>query len=278
MKELFAALILISTAAAVYEYKKIISFITEKSSEYISGIRKLVKNSMADIDSKRILKGAAAVLAVSVCAGMLVESIIPVIAAVPVMVVFPKLYINHIKKKYINDYQKGLVSLLESLISGLKAGLSIMKALHTAALKDNGPIGKELSIVLSEVEMGKSLSEALEALGGRIPVRENEIIISAIITSIESGGNITEVLSGILETIRKREAVNKEVQALTSQGVMSGFVVGLLPFFLLAMISVIDPAFVEPLFKTNAGMAVLGAAVLMELAGAFFIKKIITID
>jgi len=145
-------------------------------------------------------------------------------------------------------------------------------------VKDKGPIGREFSVVLSEVEMGRGLSESLEGLAGRIPVRENEIIISAMTTAIESGGNITEVLSGILETIRKREAVNKEVEALTSQGVMSGIVVGVLPFFLLGMIAVIDPGFVAPLFNTTAGIIVLCSAVVMEIIGAFFIKKTVTID
>jgi tight adherence protein B len=278
MKELFAALIFVTAASAVYEHSKIKSFVKRKSIDYVSGIKKLIDAGMADIDSRRILKGAGAIFAVSACVGLLIGSIIPVIASIPAAFIFPKIYIKRAKKIYLKEYQKGLVGLLESLISNLKAGLSIIKALQTAAIKDKGPIGRELSVVLSEVEMGRGLSESLEGLGKRIPIRENEIIISAMTTAIESGGNITEVLSGILETIRKREAVNKEVEALTSQGVMSGIVVGVLPFFLLGMIAVIDPGFVAPLFNTTAGIIVLCSAVVMEIIGAFFIKKTVTID
>jgi tight adherence protein B len=175
------------------------------------------------------------------------------------------------------QYHNSIIDFLELLISSLKSGLSIIKSLQVCSQRDRGPLGNEISIVLRNVELGKTLQESLMILSERIPIRENQMMISAIINGIETGGNITEILENIHETIRKREELNREIKALTSQGVLSGLIVGLLPLFLVFILFFIDPYFIEPLFKTSTGHLLLIVAVLMEITGVIFIKKIVDI-
>jgi tight adherence protein B len=85
------------------------------------------------------------------------------------------------------------------------------------------------------------------------------------------------VLSTILATIRQREALLRDVKALTSQGLLSGLIVGALPFLLAGVMLLMDPELMLPLFTTREGALMIAAAVIMEATGGFIIFKIVDI-
>jgi len=237
----------------------------------------IVKKGIVDIDLKEIIRLEIILFCFVVIFSFLVKEILIFLFSMPAYIIAPKLYLEYKKKEYITQYYKSMIDFLESIISNLKSGLSIIKALQIYAQREKGPSGNEISIILKKVELGKSLQDALWELSERIPLRENQIMISAIANGIETGGNITEILENILQTIRKREELNREIKALTSQGILSGLIVGLLPFLLVAALLFIDPDFIKPLFSTTMGNILLITAIIMEIIGAFFIKKIIDI-
>ena len=55
------------------------------------------------------------------------------------------------------------------------------------------------------------------------------------------------------------------------------WVVSLLPVILLASISVLNPTYVEPLYKETFGRVLLAIAAIMLVAGSLVIKKIVDI-
>jgi tight adherence protein B len=277
LKILICLLVFTAAGLAVFFYKTIKSKISGKAAGYAGNIKLLMSKSMADIKGSEIVRLEIAAGVLSLVLFLLTSEIIIIILAVPAMLCLPKAYVKIKKQRYIKEYYAGLAGFLESVTSNLKAGLSMVKSFQVVAGRDSGPVGAEMGIVLKKVELGKSMQEALQELAEKIPLKENEIIISAINTALETGGNITEVLENILDTIRKREELGREVKALTSQGVLSGIIVGLLPVFLIIAVSFIDPGFMEPMFTTMTGKVMLGVAVLMEITGALVINKIINV-
>jgi tight adherence protein B len=138
-------------------------------------------------------------------------------------------------------------------------------------------VAREISFVLKKTGFGSAMKEALEDLNRRVPVRENEILTAALSTALETGGNLSDVLSTILATIRQREALLRDVKALTSQGLLSGLIVGALPFLLAGVMLLMDPELMLPLFTTREGALMIAAAVIMEATGGFIIFKIVDI-
>lgn len=270
-------LLFAAAAAAAYASPVIRGFCVSRLKKYKDEIDGLVKTSMTSIKKNAIVRIELLAAASAIIISLLSGYFFFIILVIPVMAVIPKLYVANEQKKYARDYYNGLTGFLESVISNMKAGMSISKALQTVSEMDKGPVGKEMTLVLKKLELGKSLQDALNDLAEKIPVKENEIVIAAINTALETGGNITEVLSNILDTIRKRDELGREVKTLTSQGVLSGFIVGLLPVFLLGIISLFDPGFIAPLFSTPVGIALLAAAVVMEFTGGFIISKIVDV-
>jgi tight adherence protein B len=59
---------------------------------------------------------------------------------------------------------------------------------------------------------------------------------------------------------------------------MQGWIIGLLPAFLLVALNIIKPELVYPLFHSFIGICLLGLVIVMEALGIFFIRKVISID
>jgi tight adherence protein B len=241
-------------------------------------VEKLVKGSLAAVKQNEILRLQILSGSVLFLSALLLGSWVLSLLLAPVIIFIPKIFVARRQKKYYHDYRQGLTAFLESLVSSLKAGLSLNRAFAVFTERDKTPVGREVTVMLNRVSFGLSMQDAISELSERIPVRENQIVMAALSTALETGGNITEVLSNILDTIRKRDELDREVKALTSQGVMSGIVVGCLPIFLLIIITVIDPSFTAPLFTTTQGMLLLFAAAVMELIGAYLISRITKVE
>jgi len=272
------ALFLFAAAAIIVYYNRVIRlFILSKINDYKSGVNSIIKSSITGIKTSAIIRLEIAAALFMAFFVMLTGQWLLIIFGAPIMLVIPKMHADYERKKYISQYYAGLTGFLESVISGLKAGLSVVAAFQQIAARDKSPIGLEISQVLKKVSLGKSLQESLLELAEKIPLKENEIVVSAVNTAMETGGNITEVLSNILDTIRKREELGREVKSLTSQGVLSGIIVGLLPVFMIVVISFMDPSYIEPLFNTGIGLAALAAAVVMEITGAVVIARIVDV-
>ena len=275
MKVIISFFIFLFVSVLVYFHEKIKKIFKNLFSYALERYKKFKNTSV--VDFKEIIKIEIIFLTVVVAFSFFFNNLFIFLFSLPVLIILPEIYLNRKQKKYILQYYNSLIDFLESLISSLKSGVSIIKSFQIYSARDKGPAGTEISMVLKNVELGKTLQESLLELSERIPLKENQIIISAIVNGLETGGNITEILENIHETIRKREELNREIKALTSQGILSGVIVGLLPVLLVFVLLFIDPYFIEPLFTTTPGNVMLISAVLMEIIGAFFIKKIVDI-
>jgi tight adherence protein B len=278
MKMIICAAIFAATAIAVYYNKAIIKKITDTTAKYKSDINNFIKTSLIKVGRGEIFRIEAVLVAAFAALFLITMKIFVLILGAAAAAAAPKIYVNLKQKKYIDEYYSQLPDFIESVLSSLKAGQSIVKAFQVKAEKNDGAISAEINMVIRKIELGQSLSQALNGLKERVPVKENEIFIAAINTSLETGGNVTHVLGNILATIRKREELKRELKAMTSQGVLSGVIVGMLPLFLLVIIFFIDPGFVTPLFTTTVGNIMLVAVVIMESIGALIIKRIVTIN
>ncbi len=274
MKAAAAALTFISVFMIAYNRDFITETFSRRAYAYFGNINLLIKRSVTAVKTSELIKFEILIFLAGLVISLIAGSIYLFFVFIPVIFILPRAYLEIRHKKYIKDYYAGLIGFLETLISGLRAGMSLTGALRLFSEREKNAVAREIRVVLSKVELGKSLSTAFVELGERIDIKENEIIIAAINTSIETGANLTQILDNVLGTIRKRDELNGEIKALTSQGVMSGIITGMLPFLLAGIIFIMDPEFILPLFNTAAGMAMLGAAVIMEIAGALIIKKI----
>jgi tight adherence protein B len=140
------------------------------------------------------------------------------------------------------------------------------------------PMSQEFALVLSQMRIGRSMQDALNDLGTRIPRPDVQMFVTAVNILQETGGNLAETFQTIVYTVRERQKVQKKIEALTAQGITQGVIITLVPFFLLGVFSLVDPKYVEPLFSTTLGLLALVAVLVLQVLGGLMIRKIVRID
>ncbi|MBX6350328.1 MAG: type II secretion system F family protein [Clostridia bacterium] len=190
----------------------------------------------------------------------------------------PELYLNRRVARRLARIAGDLPGALSMMSGALKSGHSFLQAAETVARELGGPLGEEFEQLVHEVRLNVSMEDALANLVDRVRQDDLDLVVTAVLIQRQVGGNLAQVIDQIAATIRERIRLKGEVRVLTSQGRLSGWIVGALPVALLFLISLINPAYVGPLFSTALGQALLLAAAVMELLGALIIRRIVQVD
>jgi len=131
--------------------------------------------------------------------------------------------------------------------------------------------------VHDEINYGTSLQQALNNLGERIPITDLRYFIVAVLIQRESGGNLTEMLSNLSRLIRERLKLHAKIRVLSSEGRMSAWILGLMPFALAALLNVVNPEFMSTLWTDPIGIVILQWLAGLMVIGLFMLRRIVRI-
>lgn len=190
----------------------------------------------------------------------------------------PRFYLNHQKQKRVKKVVSQLMDAISLISNSLKSGYSFNQGLELVSREMPPPIADEFHQVLVELNMGGNAEEALNNLTKRVPSVDIDLMVTAFLIQRQVGGNLAEVLDNIAHTIRERIRILGEVRTRTSQARLSGYIIGLMPFFLMGVISLLSPAYLKEMFASPLGIIMLGMAFFMELVGALMIRRIASIE
>jgi len=184
-------------------------------------------------------------------------------------------------------FSRQLADALMLLAGALRSGYSFIKGLELVAAEMGDPMSKELKRALREIQIGNTVDQSLMDLSKRVANTDMEIVICAYLIQREVGGNLTELMEKVAETIRERFRIRGDIRTLTAQGRLSGVIVSLLPFALSGFIILVNPSYFDPLlhspmvrlglWSVPEGMVVIGFALFMQIIGALWIYRIVSI-
>jgi len=202
----------------------------------------------------------------------------------PILVVFafavPMLVNGAIQrrlKKIRDAFAEQLPDNLQVLASALRAGHSFAGALAVVAQDAPEPSHSELQSVVADEQLGVPLEDSLREVGDRMASRDLEQIALLAELQKRAGGNMAEVLETVIDTIRSRFDLQRLVKTLTAQGRMARWILTLLPLFLAALITFLNPTYMKPLFASGGGRVAVVLATIMVVAGSLAIKRIVNI-
>ncbi|WLD93944.1 type II secretion system F family protein [Alkalihalobacillus sp. AL-G] len=191
---------------------------------------------------------------------------------------FPMMWMKRKEKQRIQKFNDGLADMITTIVGSLRAGFSFPQALKTVVEEADGPIKDEIGHLLKDMQYGSTLEDSLNELHERMPSEDLELMIQAILIQRQVGGNLASVLDKIVQTIRDRTKIQRQIKTLTAQGKLSGIVIGLLPIILGIILYLIEPEYIGSLFTNPIGMALLGASLVSGIIGLILIRKMTTIE
>jgi len=177
----------------------------------------------------------------------------------------------------LGAFNKQLPDTITLLSNSLRAGSSFLQSIELVSRETPAPMGEEMGRVVREVNLGLGMEEALANMVRRIKSDDLDLMVTAIGVQQQVGGNLAEILDTIAFTIRERVRIKGEINTLTAQGRMSGYLVAFLPIAIAVVLNMINPAFMQPLFTQLIGQILLGVGIVMMTIGFFAIQKIVDI-
>ncbi|MFX1671659.1 type II secretion system F family protein [Paraburkholderia sp. A2WS-5] len=202
-------------------------------------------------------------------------------AALVVLMLIGALYapftVSRAMRKRLKRLEEQLPEAADMMSRSLRAGHSFSTALGIVGDEMPEPIGSEFRAAFGEINFGVPLNEALGALANRIPISDLRYFVIAVLIQRESGGNLAEILGSISQLIRSRLALLGKVKALSAEGRLSAWILGILPFAMALIISVVNPGFLKVLWTDPAGLKMIGGAVVLMVFGFVWMRKVIRI-
>ncbi|HEX4902490.1 MAG TPA: type II secretion system F family protein, partial [Acidimicrobiales bacterium] len=184
---------------------------------------------------------------------------------------FLKFKIGRRRKKFVDQ----LGDTLQLMAGSLTAGYGLGQTLDSVARETDSPTSEEFQRVVMETRLGRSLEDALDAMSHRIQAKDFDWVVDAIKIQSSVGGNLSEIIEQVGETIRARVRIKRQVDALTAEGKISALVLFVLPFGLFGFIFSSNPGYITPMFGSGLGQAMLGAAGVMLACGGLWLKKLV---
>ena len=190
----------------------------------------------------------------------------------------PHAMIRYLRSRRLKRLEEQLVGGVQTLASGVRAGLNLTQSLAMVARDGPNPLRQEFRHLTREYEYGISLEEAMRNAADRIGSADFRLLFAALQTHRERGGDLGETLDRIAESIREIQRLDSRVKTLTAQGRATARWLGVMPVVVLGIYYLIDPYGVQELFVDDLGKLILLLMVVLNVAGFLWVKKVVSID
>lgn len=168
-----------------------------------------------------------------------------------------------------------LEDLLQLVAGSLRAGYGLLQAIEMTSRELPSPAGDEMRRLTTEVRLGRDLAEALDGAAQRMANDDFEWAVQAIRIHREVGGDLAAVLDRVAETIRARTYVRRQVTALSAEGRLSAVILMIIPFGMLGVMSLTNPAYLGGLFRTTFGLTLVALGSVLMVMGAMWLRHIV---
>jgi tight adherence protein B len=209
---------------------------------------------------------------------LLARNFVPGLGVGAVLGFMPRFVYARLRARRLRRFEEQLPDALTMLSGALRAGLSLRSAIGQLVIEAPAPLGQEFTLLLREQRLGATLEQSLNGMARRIPTPTTILTVSAMRIASETGGGLAEMLERTAHTVRSRLQIEGKIEALTAQGKLQAWIVGLLPVGLMVVLDQMEPATMSVLWHTPMGWGALAAIGVLEALGMFVIRRIVAID
>ncbi|AWV87923.1 hypothetical protein DN745_00695 [Bradymonas sediminis] len=189
----------------------------------------------------------------------------------------PRLWLKREWSARIRQIDEQIEEAMIYMANSFKANPSLPEAMADVTTAMPAPISQELQVMLREYKLGTPLDDCLIRLQQRMPARNLELAISALLVGRTVGGDIPKILEDIGSTIRESYRLERVIDTQTAQGKMQAWVMGSMPAIVVTVFYLMDPELIGPLFNTLTGYLILSVAIVLNIIGVILILKIVNI-
>jgi tight adherence protein B len=182
------------------------------------------------------------------------------------------------RDRRLKAFNTALPDAIDLMARALRAGHSMNSSIEMIAEQSPEPLASEFVQVYKQQRLGLQFRDALMQMGSRIPSKDLQFLITAILVQKETGGDLTEILDRTTHVIRDRIRIQGEVRTHSAQGRMTGWILGLLPVIMLVLLNIASPGYSSVLFHDPTGQKLLYTGGVLIVLGGLVIRKIVDVQ
>jgi tight adherence protein B len=190
----------------------------------------------------------------------------------------PILYIMNRRSRRMKAFEELFPEALDMLSRAIRAGHAFQSAVGMVADELKAPVGPEFKMMFERQNYGLPLRDALDQMAERVPILDVRFFVTAVLIQRDTGGNLSEILETLARVVRERFNLRRQIRTHTAHGRFTAGVLLALPPVLAFAMMVINPDHMNVLFHEKVGQMVLLVAVVMQVVGFFWIRKVIRIE
>jgi len=166
----------------------------------------------------------------------------------------------------------------DAVASAVRGGLSIAQAVAFAAEEARSPLDSASETMLRDRRTGVPLTEALDRFASTVRTDEARLLSLVLGMHHRSGGDVATALEEIRSTIRSRLDLRRELRAITAQGRISGFILGVLPVVFFLVLDVTSRSELAPVLRSPAGVALVGLGLALDGLAYLWIRRLLRVE
>ena len=189
-----------------------------------------------------------------------------------------RMWLSYMIRRRRAAFSDQLSDLLQLMASALQSGFSLMQALDAVVRESAQPAQAEFSRALAEAKLGADIDVCLDMIATRMDSPDLRWTVMAIRIQRGIGGDLAEILTTIVGTIRERGFLRRQVRALSSEGRLSAYILVALPILVATWLFVTDRSYMRLLYTTPLGLLMLIGSVVLLVIGTFWIRASIRLE
>jgi tight adherence protein B len=180
-----------------------------------------------------------------------------------------------IRRKRIAKFSEQLPDAIDVIVRGVKSGYPFTVALALVGKEMGDPIGTEFGMTSDEISFGSEIGSALDHLFQRVGHADLLYLIMSLKIQIQTGGNLSEILSRLARLLRERAMLRLKVRAISAEGRLSAIFLTVMPFALFGIITLLQPDYFFSIRNHPITMPALILGLLMLGVGNIIIYRMV---
>jgi tight adherence protein B len=209
--------------------------------------------------------------------GLLLGGPMASVAGAGVFAALPYVFVSKKRTRRLDQMEAQFPESLDFLSRSMRAGHAFTISLEMVGGELPDPLGQEFRTLFNEQNLGAPLDLALQNFTNRVPLLDCRFFTSSVLLQKQTGGNLSEILSRLAYVIRERFRLKGQVKAASAHGRMTATILTLLPIATMLALLGVAPGYLQGMAADPDGKKMIAGAVIAQLLGNFFIKKIINI-
>lgn len=191
-----------------------------------------------------------------------------------VLLLVPKIAVDVAWKRRRAQIDRQLPAAISTMCNSIRAGLTLVQAIERLGEQAPEPIRTEFKIMANRYAYGADLVATVREAKARLDMPNFNLFASALLLNREMGGDVSDTLNRIAQSLDRLRQMHQTVAAHTSEGRTNIKVLLIAPVIMLLMLSTVDAEGVTMLFTTPQGYSVLLLAAVLTCTGVYFAMRI----